>query len=156
MKYFLDETHKNSVMKVIRDKRLVYPDGQGDCYYLPALFILLSTKNDLYKKTRNYITEDGIDFAMMMEKQDFSSGEAKLVRLAANLFNGSMEVTPQEFINSLDDKNYDLAMQAICFRRYGCHIENLLDREMGMDMEVSAERDIRTDIAMKNDFQMEL
>jgi len=130
MKYFYDEIHKNSALKVIRDKRLIHPDGQVDCYYLPALFILLSTKNSLYKKTKNYITEDGIDFITMMEKQDFSSGEAKLVKLAANLFNGSMEVTPQELINSLDDKNYDLAMQAIRFRRYGCHIENLLDRTM--------------------------
>ncbi len=130
MEYFYDETHKNSVLKVIKDKRLIYPDGQVDCYYLPALFILLSTKNNLYKKTKNYITEDGIDFMTMMGKQDFSSGEAKLVRLAANLFNGSMEVTPQELISSLDDKNYDLAMQAIRFRRYGCHIENLLDRTM--------------------------
>jgi hypothetical protein len=156
MKYFLDETHKNSVMKVIRDKRLVYHDGQVDCYYFPALFILLSTKNNLYKTTRNYIDADGIDFQTMMEEQDFSSGEAKLVRLAANLYNGSMEVTPHELINTLDDTNYDLAMQAIRFRRYGCHIENLLDREMDMDMEAGIERDIRTNLSMKNDFQMEL
>ena len=154
MKYFVDETHKNNVMKVIRDKRLVYPDGQVDCYYLPALFILLSSKNNLYKKTRNYINADGIDFETMMEKQDFSSGEAKLVRLAANLYNGSMEVTPQELINTLDDRNYDLAMQAIRFRRYGCHIENLLDREM--DMEADIEMDVETDIAMENNFEMEL
>ena len=154
MRYFSDETHKDSVMKVIRDKRLVYPDGQVDCYYLPALFILLSTKNSLYKKTRNYIDADGIDFEAMMEKQDFSSGEAKLVRLAANLYNGSMEVTPQELINTMDDRNYDLAMQAIRFRRYGCHIENLLDRDM--DMEVSIESDVETDMSMRNDFHMEL
>ena len=154
MKYFLDETHENSVMKVIREKRLVYSDGQVDCYYLPALFILLSTKNNLYQKTRNYITADGIDFEAMMDKQDFSSGEAKLVRLAANLYNGSMEVTPQELINTLDDRNYDLAAQAIRFRRYGCHIENLLDREM--HMEAGLERDVRTDISMRNDLEMEL
>jgi len=154
MKYFMDETHKNNVMKVIRDKRLVYPDGQVDCYYLPALFILLSTKNNLYKKTRNYIDADGIDFQTMVEEQDFSSGEAKLVRLAANLYNGSMKVTPQELINTLDDKNYELAMQAIRFRRYGCHIENLLDREM--DIEADIEREMRTDLSMKNDFQLEL
>jgi hypothetical protein len=154
MKYFVDETHKNNVMKVIRDKRLVYPDGQVDCYYLPALFILLSTKNNFYKKTRNYINADGIDFETMMEKQDFSSGEAKLVRLAANLYNGSMEVTPQELINTLDDRNYDLAMQAIRFRRYGCHIENLLDRQK--DMEADIEIDVETDIVMENDFEMVL
>lgn len=53
---------------------------------MEILFILLSTKNNLYKKTKNYITEDGIDFITMMKKQDFSMGEAKLVRLAANLF----------------------------------------------------------------------
>jgi len=98
-------------MKVIRDKRLVYPDGQVDCYYLPALFILLSTKNNLYQKTKNYITADGIDFETMMEKQDFSSSEAKLVRLAANLYNGFLEVTPLELINTMDDRNYDLAMR---------------------------------------------
>jgi hypothetical protein len=89
-----------------------------------------------------------------MEKQDFSSGEAKLVRLAANLYNGSMEVTLQELVNTLDDKNYDLAMQAIHFRRYGCHIENLLDREM--DMEEDIEIDVETDIAMENNFVLEL
>jgi len=150
----MDETHKNNVMKVIRDKRLVYPDGQVDCYYLPALFILLSTKNNLYKKTRNYITADGIDFETMMEKQDFSSGEAKLVRLAANLYNGFMEVTPQELINTLDDKNYDLAMQAIRFRRYGCHIENLLDRQK--EMEADIEIDVEPDMTMENDLRMEL
>jgi len=111
VKYFVDETHKNNVMKVIRDKRLVYPDGQVDCYYLPALFILLSTKNNLYQKTKNYITADGIDFETMMEKQDFSSSEAKLVRLAANLYNGFLEVTPLELINTMDDRNYDLAMR---------------------------------------------
>lgn len=154
MKYFLDENHKNNVMKVIRDKRLVYPDGQVDCYYLPALFILLSTKNNLYKKIRNYIDADGIDFEAMMEKQDFSSGEAKLVRLAANLYNGSMEVTPQELINTLDDRNYDLAMQAIRFMRYGCHIENLLERQK--DMEADIEIDVETDMGMENDFEMEL
>ena len=141
-------------MKVIRDKRLVYPDGQVDCYYLPALFILLSTKNNLYKKTRNYITADGIDFETMMEKQDFSSGEAKLVRLAANLYNGFMEVTPQELINTLDDRNYDLAMQAIRFRRYGCHIENLLDRQK--EMEADIEIDVEPDMTMENDLRMEL
>lgn len=144
MKYFQDETHKNRVLKVINDKRLVYSDGQVDCYYLPALFILLSTKNNFYEKTKNYIVADGIDFETMMEKQDFSSGEAKLVRLAANLYNGSMEVTPQELIHTLDDRNYDLAMQAIRFRRYGCDIENLLDREIDIEMD------------MEDDFEMEL
>ncbi|MCX7747218.1 MAG: DUF6075 family protein [Clostridia bacterium] len=154
MKYFQDETHKNGVLKVIHDKRLVYPDGQVDCYYLPALFILLSSKNNFYKKTSRYIDADGIDFEAMMEKQDFSSGEAKLVRLAANLYNGSMDVTPQELINTLDDKNYDLALQAIRFRRYGCHIGNLLDRQKGMEADIAI--NVETEMDMENDFEMEL
>lgn len=154
MKYFQDETHKDGVLKVIQDKRLVYPDGQVDCYYLPALFILLSSKNNFYKKTRKYIDADGIDFEAMMEKQDFSSGEAKLVRLAANLYNGSMDVTPQELINTLDDKNYDLALQAIRFRRYGCHIGNLLDRQKDLEADIAI--DVETEMDMENDFEMEL
>jgi len=43
---------------------------------------------------------------------------------------------------------------AIRFRWYGCHIENLLDREI--DMEAGIEREMRTDLSMKNDFQLEL
>lgn len=82
MKYFMDETHKNNVMKVIRDKRLVYPDGQVDYYYLPALFILLSTKNNLYKKTRNYITADGIDFEAMMKSS--GTGTCRLSKSRPN------------------------------------------------------------------------
>lgn len=115
---------------------------------------MLSTKNNLYKKTKNYIDADGIDFEAMMEKQDFSSGEAKLVRLAANLYYGSMELTPQELINTLDDRNYDLAMQGIRFRQYGCHIENLLDRQK--DVEADIEIDVEPDMDMENDFEMEL
>lgn len=37
----------------------------------------------------------------------------KLIKLAANLFNGSMEVSPSELINTLDDENFELALQAI-------------------------------------------
>ncbi len=50
----------------------------------------------------------------------------KLIKLAANLFNGSMEVSPSELINTLDDENFELAMQAIFFRRTGCHVRDLL------------------------------
>jgi phage baseplate assembly protein W len=45
-------------------------------------------------------------------------------------------------------------MQAIRFRRYGCHIENLLDREI--DMEADSEMDVETDMDVENDLGMEL
>ena len=50
----------------------------------------------------------------------------KLIKLAANLYNGSMEVSPSELINTLDDENFELALQAIFSRRTGCHVRDLL------------------------------
>lgn len=32
----------------------------------------------------------------------------KLIKLAANLFNGSIEVSPSELINMLDDENFEM------------------------------------------------
>ncbi|WP_242850601.1 DUF6075 family protein [Clostridium lundense] len=133
MRYFQNEKHKNNVINFLKKERRIYKDGEIDCYYMPVAYLLLSTQNNLYKKTSQYMSSDGIDFETMMKEQDFSSGESKLVRLAANLFNGSMEVSPSEFIYCLDEDNFELAIQSIYFRRYGCHIENLLQVENNME-----------------------
>lgn len=126
MVLFHDESHRQNVLHCLWKNNRIYPDGKADSYYLPALYLLLSTKNDLYKKTRRYIDKDGIDFETMLSAHDFPSSERKLIKLAANLFNGSMEVSPTELINTLDDENFQLALQAILFKRTGCHIRDLL------------------------------
>ena len=126
MTFFHDEAHRQNVLHCLRKKNRIYPDGKADNYYLSALYILLSTKNDLYKKTRRFIDGEGIDFGKMLSTQDFPSSEKKLIKLAANLFNTSMEVSPSELINTLDDENFQMALQAIFLRRTGCHVRELL------------------------------
>lgn len=126
MTFFHDEAHRQNVLHCLRKKNRIYPDGKADNYYLSALYILLSTKNDLYKKTRRFIDGEGIYFEKMLSTQDFPSSEKKLIKLAANLFNTSMEVSPSELINTLDDENFQMALQAIFLRRTGCHVRDLL------------------------------
>jgi hypothetical protein len=124
--HFYDEAHRQKVVHYLQKDNRIYPDGRADSYYLPALYLLLSTKNDLYKKTSRYIDRDGIDFEKMLSKQDFPSGERKLIKLAANLFNDSMEVSPSELIDTLDEENFTLALQAIFLKRTSCHVQELL------------------------------
>jgi len=45
------------------------------------------------------------------------------------------------FIHTLDEENFELAIQTIYFRRYGCHIENLLDSAMDSEIEMSFKRE---------------
>ena len=141
---FHDEAHRQNVLRCLWKKNRIDTFGRADNYYLPALYILLSTKNDLYKKTRRFIDGEGIDFEKMLSTQDFPSSEKKLIKLAANLFNISMEVSPSELINTLDDEDFQMALQAISFKRIGCHVRDLLpavkaipeqeqDEEMEMD-----------------------
>ncbi|MDJ0305641.1 DUF6075 family protein [Dehalobacter sp.] len=126
MIHFHDEAHRQKVVHYLQKDNRVYPDSRADSYYLPALYLLLSTKNDLYKKIGRYIDSDGIDFEKMLSKQDFPSSERKLIKLAANLFNGSMEVSPSELIDTLDDENFTQALQAIFLKRTSCHVKELL------------------------------
>lgn len=123
---FHNEKHRQNVLEYLLKENRIYPDGQADNYYLPAFYILLSTKNDLYKKTRRFIDEEGIDFEKMLSTQDFPSSEKKLIRLAANLFNSSLEVTPNELTSTLDDENFAIAMQAVYFKRNGCHVRDMV------------------------------
>lgn len=126
MIHFHDEAHRQKVVHYLQKENRVYPDGRADSYYLPALYLLFSTKNDLYQKTGRYIGRDGIDFEKMLSKQDFPSSERKLIKLAANLFNGSMEVSPSELIDTLDEENFTLALQAILLKRTRWYIKELL------------------------------
>jgi hypothetical protein len=72
-----------------------------------------------------YIDADGIDF-LKIKKVDMGSGHKLLIQLAGNLFNGCLKVTPADLINSLDDENFEIAMQAIRLRRSSIHLDDLL------------------------------
>lgn len=55
-----------------------------------------------------------------MTKQDFSSGQKVIVKLAGNLFNGSykVDVSPNSLIHTLDMDLFEISMCAIKMR-YG-------------------------------------
>ena len=128
MIHFYDEDHREKLLQYMQKENRISSDGRLDIYYLPALYILLSTKNELFKKTYRFI-EDGIDFQKMLSMQDFSGSENKLIRLAANLYNDSMDVSPSELIDTLDEENFFLAMQAIYLKRNVHYIQELLPEQ---------------------------
>ncbi len=129
MIHFYDEDHREKVLQWLQKENRISSDGRLDIYYLPALYILLSTKNELFKKTCRFI-EDGIDFQKMLSTQDFPSSENKLIRLAANLYNDSMDVSPSELIDTLDEENFLLAMQAVYLKRNERYIHELLPEQV--------------------------
>lgn len=109
--------------------------GKVDIEYGTA-FYLLSSIEDIYRKALPFIG-DGIQFKNMLAKQDFSSGEKVIVKLAANLFNGSYKnITPLDIIGYLDNELFETAMCAMSMRYYqGLYLEDLLDNENGPALE---------------------
>jgi hypothetical protein len=90
-----------------------------DREYLAALYIIC-IDNELRGKCLKYIEWDmiGIDFASMLDEQDFSSGYEVLVKLASNLFNEYSKVTPMDIIRRLSGELFEIAMQAILLRKF--------------------------------------
>lgn len=127
---FIDKHHSVRMFSLL-NKAGKYDErtGKVDIEYGTA-FYLLSSIEDIYRKALPYVG-DGIQFKNMMAKQDFSSGEKVIVKLAANLFNGNHKnITPIDIIGYLDNKLFETAMCAISMRYYqGLYLEDLFYNE---------------------------
>jgi len=115
---FLGKPHTVRMLNLLRETQKINEvTGYIDIEYGTAYY-LLSSYEDIYNKARKYISSDGIKFKNMLSKQDFSTGEKILVKLAANLFNSNnYDIAPIDIIGYLDDELFDVAMSAIMMRR---------------------------------------
>ena len=110
--------------------RLIRRRDAKDSQYILSIpeyvtaFYLLSVDDEIGGKARHYVMDDGIDFGRMREQQEFEPGHDLLVRLAANLFNGTIAVDPIEICGCPDDELFKTAINAMRIRRYGLKPED--------------------------------
>ncbi len=107
-----------------------------------SLFYIIAGNEDLFRKRKflydfesNGIKANCIDDGTV----DLSSSAKALVRLAFNLFNSYEDkyTTPIDIFYSLDDKNYNLAMNSIAIRfGRGIESEKICDMEKDEEFEV--------------------
>lgn len=91
---------------------------QNNNYYLSALYIITSSE-ELFKKMYQYFDKnEGFSAEEMFAKEDFSSSNLTLAKLASHLFNNNYQVTPLDLIG-LKEESYQTAMSAIFIRKYG-------------------------------------
>jgi hypothetical protein len=82
--------------------------------YGSAIYLVTASPTVWNKATR-HITEEKINFQAMIEEGYLSTGEDVAIRTAGNLYNGSLEVNPVEFMH-LDGKLFKGVINAILLR----------------------------------------
>ena len=74
----------------------------------------------LADRTGEYVDEErqSIDFDQLLEDSGtWSGGERLLVRVALDMWNGLGQATLGQVVNTLDDGNLQIVLDAICIRR---------------------------------------
>ncbi len=107
-----------------------------------ALFYIIAGNDDLYRK-RNSIydfKDNSINPECLTdEKVDFSTSSKALIRLGFNLYNNYKDdyISPMNIFYSLDEDNYNLAVNAIDVR-FGRDIE----KEISIEDEIEEELEL--------------
>lgn len=126
---FLGKPHTVRMLNLLKETNKINErTGNIDIEYGTAYY-LLAANEDIYNKALSYIS-DGIQFKKMLAKQDFSSGQKIIVKLAANLFNSNnKDIAPIDIIGYLDNDLFDVAICAINMRYYqGLNLETLVNQ----------------------------
>jgi hypothetical protein len=121
--FFVSEEHKKRFLGSLAQIGKI-DNGTPDTEYAAALYILTS---DLFiwNEVSRYVSRDGISIKGILKKVHLSSGEAVLVKLAGNLFNGNEHIDPLEFMR-LDETNFTIALTSLKLRREGWHLSQAL------------------------------
>ena len=112
--HYMDENHRERLLDCLEALGRVDPAGKVDAEYGSAYYVITGNYA-IWEKARMHTYGNEVDFWDLIEKECLSSGEALIVRLAANLFNGSYsnEVSPKALVNTLDSEHTLMAIQAI-------------------------------------------
>lgn len=115
---FLSDKHIQNFCEAVS----LIPDAIADkgtrrlsSYYGASLFLLAGL--DAWPQLRRFCT-GYIDIGGMLNELSLSSGEALVVRLAGNLYNGGFwNGTPLDLVCELDGKYSELCLNALHLRR---------------------------------------
>lgn len=111
---FQDSSHEVTFRKFMAKAGAGYNDPE----YLAALFVLSS--NLLAGRTERYVDRMRIHFRELVGgMESWSSSEKSLVLLAAALFNSAWKADINVIFWNLDNKNIELALEALKIR-FGC------------------------------------
>jgi hypothetical protein len=113
--------HQQRFVDVMRKIGKVSHDGTCDQEYGAALFVLTADPFT-WEQSEPYVSRYGIDFEDLLSDSHWSGGYINLLRLAANLFNGTTPCSPIDLYR-LDQSNFTLAMTAFQLRRHSFSIE---------------------------------
>lgn len=120
--FFKSPEHMQRFLATLEDLNKIR-DGILNNEYSAPLYIL-TADNELWSKSKRYISTEGISIRKILENNDFSSGYSRLVKLAGNLFNGHVPISPLDLIG-LDDENFKVAIAAIELRQYKTYAEDI-------------------------------
>lgn len=114
--FFKSDGHRARFIQIMNQLGRINRDGKYDQEYGSALYIL-TADSGTWSRAREYIDDEGIDFDLMLDSTDFSSGYNRLVRLAGNLFNSGQHIEPVEICTGVDTANFLVALTAMQMRR---------------------------------------
>lgn len=115
MNLYANEQHEILFNK---SRQLLTASKQNNAEYLSALYLITSDP-ELFAKMHSYFSNAGFSYEEMFEEMDFSSGMLKLAKLAVNLYNNGVEITPLDLTSTLDNERFQVAMNAIYIRKTG-------------------------------------
>lgn len=134
--YFKSPEHKERFQAAIQHVGK-FDDDLIDREYGTALY-LLTADSGIWENASKYVSSSGIRFDLFLKKNVFSSGEATLIKLAANLFYSRVSTTKSKSIyvepielTSLDESNFILAIFAFKVRYYGIDLGRINHASMG-------------------------
>ncbi len=122
---FKSENHRQRFLVAIQQTGKIY-EGHINEEYGAALYILTSNSGT-WERAKSYVGRDGIKFDELIANEHWSGGYLALIQLAGNLFNaGYTQASPVDFVTSLDEQNFQVAMTALQIRRRSWHLGNFL------------------------------
>jgi hypothetical protein len=121
--FFTSAAHKQRLIEAIVRLGKVEKDGKADPWYAAGLYIL-SADMSTWTVVQPFISSHGIQFDEILSTIHFSSGYVTMIEVAANLFRDSGQVDLGRFTN-LDEKNFQVVMEAIKIRRYSLQMSDL-------------------------------
>jgi hypothetical protein len=114
--FFIDDEHMDRLLAALQKTGAIKPDGRIDSYYGASLYLLTGLKY-AWPRLQKYVCSGYIDFKPMLQS-GLSSGEAIIVRMAGNFYNGGFwdGTTPFDIVSTLDEEHRELALTAMILR----------------------------------------
>jgi len=119
---FFDDEHEDTFITAVIDTGAVKANHRINSDWGASLFLLTAIRS-VWPRLQRYVSPTFIDHAAMLDECGLSSGEALIVRLSGNLYNGGFWIgSPWDLVNDLDGTLFPLALEALRLRKVGMRL----------------------------------